>query len=194
MEAVAHCRNHPEAIDGLRPCSRCNDFLCGDCLVDISGHLVCANCKSEELLDVRSGVGGQSRLEFATTSRRFGALILDNLPLSTATRLLGAWLLGKGILYPTIFGPLQIATLLVFMTYEAVMLQWRGQTLGKMAVRIKVVAMDGTDISIGQAWWRAFLRGILAYLIIVDYIPAYLTRERTCVHDLLARTRVVNVD
>jgi hypothetical protein len=37
------------------------------------------------------------------------------------------------------------------------------------------------------------MRQVLAScLSIFDYIPAFFTKERTCLHDLVANTRVVN--
>jgi len=35
-------------------------------------------------------------------------------------------------------------------------------------------------------------RAILGFLYIVDYIPAFFTKEKTTLHDLVAKTRVVN--
>src|ERR1043166_3448578 len=81
----------------------------------------------------------------------------------------------------------------LYIAYEALMLGARGQTLGKMAMKIKVVRPDGTAISKGQAWGRSFMRQILAScLSIFNYLPAFFTKERTCLHDLVANTRVVN--
>jgi uncharacterized RDD family membrane protein YckC len=73
------------------------------------------------------------------------------------------------------------------------MLQRRGQTLGKMALRIKVVTPDGGDISPGQAWGRAVLKLALGTCMGIDYLPALFTRERTCLHDMIVKTRVVRV-
>lgn len=73
------------------------------------------------------------------------------------------------------------------------MLSWRGQTFGKMAMRVKVVRADGSDISRGQAWGRSAVRTVmLSVLAILNYLPGLLTKERTCVHDMAAKTRVIN--
>jgi uncharacterized RDD family membrane protein YckC len=77
--------------------------------------------------------------------------------------------------------------------YEGWMLHARGQTLGKMAVGVKVVTPEGHDISTGQAWGRTALKIVLAGCVGITYIPAFLTRERTTLHDMMARTRVVRV-
>ena len=44
--------------------------------------------------------------------------------------------------------------------YEGLMLSSRGQTLGKMAVGIKVVTPEGQEIGAGQAWSRALVRQV----------------------------------
>jgi len=61
-----------------------------------------------------------------------------------------------------------------------------------MALKVKVVRPDGTPITGGQAWGRALSRALLGFLYLVDYIPAFFTKEKTTLHDLIARTRVVN--
>jgi uncharacterized RDD family membrane protein YckC len=69
-----------------------------------------------------------------------------------------------------------------------------GQTFGKMALGIKVVTPEGNEISAKQAWGRAAMRmaiGFVCYL--VDYIPAFFDREKKCLHDMVASTRVVRI-
>jgi len=77
-------------------------------------------------------------------------------------------------------------------SYQALMLAARGQTLGKIALRVKVVNADGTDITASQAWGREVSRALLGLLCIVDYIPLFFTNEKTAIHDMAAKTRVVN--
>ena len=77
--------------------------------------------------------------------------------------------------------------------YHGAMLAARGQTLGKMALGIRVVNADGAPLSTGQAWGRAVLQQVFAScLSFLDYLPAFLTPERTCIHDMAAKTRVIN--
>ena len=70
------CRNHVDVSAGVRRCSRCGGTFCGDCLVDISGKPYCATCKTEQLLDVRSGVD-VGVLDYASVPRRFVAQMID---------------------------------------------------------------------------------------------------------------------
>jgi uncharacterized RDD family membrane protein YckC len=188
------CRNHIDVSQGIRRCARCGAPFCSDCLVDISGKPYCATCKTEQILDVRSGVE-RGVLDLASIGRRFGASFVDGLLMwipialmiavvgfasATSARVNGVW--NFWFLVPT----------LVAVSYQALMLAARGQTLGKMALKVKVVNTDGSPITSGQAWGREITRAVLGFLYIVDYIPAFFTKEKTTLHDLAAKTRVVN--
>jgi len=188
------CRNHIDVSEGIRRCARCGVPFCNDCLVDISGKPFCATCKTEQLLDVRSGVE-RGVLDFASIGRRFGASFVDGLLMwipiaimiaivgfasATNARVNGAW--NFWFLVPSV----------VAVTYQALMLSARGQTLGKMALKVKVVSADGSELTTGQAWGREITRAVLGFLYIVDYLPALFTKEKTTLHDLAAKTRVVN--
>jgi uncharacterized RDD family membrane protein YckC len=179
------CANHAEVEEALRPCARCGRDFCGDCTILIRGRVICADCKDDELRDRLSGVGAEG--ELADIRVRAVAWLIDWVifyALGWALRLL-----------PIVGLVAQLITWANFIVYEALMLAHGGQTLGKMAVRIRVVHADGTPLSKGRAWLRAGMRGVFpSILALVDYVPGALTLERTCVHDLVARTRVVKAD
>jgi uncharacterized RDD family membrane protein YckC len=83
-----------------------------------------------------------------------------------------------------------------FILYEGLMLSSRGQTLGKMAMGIKVVTPEGQDIGVGQAWARVLTRHVLNMIswigILINYLPA-LGKERAATHDRIAKTRVIKI-
>lgn len=189
------CRNHPDIIEGLRHCSRCGHPYCHNCLVTMNDRLYCATCKVEQLRDVQSGVD-RTRLNYAGAGKRFGALIIDRLIVVLPPYALFIILLltGGNDPNPLIF-ILLIPVFLGMPFYEALMLQNKnGQTLGKMALKIRVVRVDGSPLSAGQCWGRAFLRLALESCIsIIDYIPAFFTDEKTTLHDMGASTRVVEL-
>src|SRR5436305_7391281 len=76
-EVAMICRNHVDVSEGVRRCSRCGTPFCRDCLVEIGGAPYCAMCKTEQLLDVRSGVSGP--LDLATIGKRFLAVLVDGI-------------------------------------------------------------------------------------------------------------------
>jgi uncharacterized RDD family membrane protein YckC len=193
------CRNHVDVSEGVQPCTRCGNAFCGDCVVMIHGRPYCATCKGEKLLDVQSGTDG-GRLPLATIGRRFAALWIDRMMIvggGVALIIAGAFL--SKSTDSDWFGALMIAGIgvifLGYILYEALMLSHRGQTVGKMALKIRVVRPDGTPITTGQAWGRSLLRGVMVHVLsLLNYIPALATKEKTCVHDLVANTRVISVD
>jgi uncharacterized RDD family membrane protein YckC len=192
---VPSCPNHPDVVEGLRFCSRCGRIFCPDCLVAIRGNTYCATCKAEQLLDLTSGVD-QFTLDLAGIGRRFAAYLIDLMvlwvPLIVIGIVITVAVAGKDF-NPIWIQPAALLAIVLWVVYEALMLASRGQTLGKMAMKIKVIRADGAELSSGQAWGRAFMRQVLAScLSIFDYVPAFFTKERTCLHDLVANTRVVN--
>ena len=201
---MSACLNHPHVTEDVRPCSRCGNPYCPNCLVEIEGRPYCTTCKTQHLLDVRSGVDA-TRLDYAGPGRRFLALLVDGL----ITGIPG-WIIIMVFLRDTFqemaaatspamaqfFNPTFYVLGLLGVVYHALMLAAKGQTLGKMAVKIKVVRADGGDISAGQAWGRELLRFVLGVIPCIgplaDYLTAFFTNEKTTIHDLGAKTRVIN--
>jgi len=181
------CRNHVDVSEGVRRCSRCGSTFCGDCLVDIAGKPYCATCKTEQLLDVRSGVTGP--LDIAPIGRRIWAYLLDVLILYIINLGIGfafglAMQGGKAQALGCVSA---LLSLVVTIGYDAILVASNGQTFGKRALKIKVVAENGENVTTGQAWGRA-----LAKLIPFAQFVALFNNERKGIHDMLAHTRVVN--
>jgi uncharacterized RDD family membrane protein YckC len=65
-------------------------------------------------------------------------------------------------------------------------------TLGKLALAIKVITLDGGRIG----FWRATLRTIAKYLsaaiLMIGFIMAGLTRRKQALHDYIAGTLVID--
>ena len=201
------CVNHPNVLVGVVHCSRCERAFCRNCVVALRGQYYCAGCKLDHVRDIQSGTEA-GRLELASVARRFGAMWVDSLlvalvlvpPLVAIVGLDGMFGAGAGrpaspessFLVTGAWGLFMIAGVVLAIVYEGLMLQSRGRTLGKMAVGIKVVTPEGGDISARQAWGRAVVRQVFfSYCAAVNYLPALFTRERTAVHDLACKTRVV---
>ncbi|HSE06071.1 MAG TPA: RDD family protein, partial [Methylomirabilota bacterium] len=72
-----------------------------------------------------------------------------------------------------------------------IFLHWaRGQTLGKMALRIRVVDLAGGPLSFGQAALRHVASWLSALLLCIGYLFAAFRADKRALHDLVARTRV----
>jgi uncharacterized RDD family membrane protein YckC len=156
--------------------------------VTFQGASLCEPCRAERgLAQSTPRPKGESR--FATVPRRFVAILLDALILSFVFVVLGLGLgvvgLGDADLLRILFGGVAVA-------YEAYfMAGGTGQTPGKKVLGVRVVAADGSTLTTGQSWGRSAAKLLSGALWCLGYVPALFTRERTTLHDLIARTRVV---
>ena len=194
------CVNHPDVIADLSVCSRCGKEFCGDCVITLQGKTICAGCKGERVQDIKSGSVLED-LDMAGRGARLGSAIIDGLVMMALILpplfAYGAFSVTTGKTVATDASEVVLITvfpLLIGVLYEALMLTWRGQTLGKMAVKIKVVRPDGSDISGGQAWGRAVSRTLMGATRILGFIDVLMifSKPRTTLHDRIAKTRVIN--
>lgn len=66
-----------------------------------------------------------------------------------------------------------------------------GGTLGKMAVSIKVVDLNGNRVSFGRASGRYFSRIITNMTMLIGYIIAGFTDKKQALHDMIASCLVI---
>lgn len=87
--------------------------------------------------------------------------------------------------------PLMAFLLLVKLSYFAAFTAVGGQTIGKMATRIRVVTADDTAIDASLAVKRT-LAGLASVASLgIGFLPALVGPERRALHDRLTRTRVI---
>src|SRR5450432_3836516 len=146
-----NCTNHPAVAEGVTSCVRCNNPFCADCLVRFEGRPFCTGCKAEQLADIRSGVN-RSGEQLAGIGRRFAAIFLDScitqIPLAALfPAAVGMTAIMSAAARPRWQSLITVGLLVVPILYEGAMLQWRGQTIGKMALGIKVLQAGGQRIS-----------------------------------------------
>lgn len=76
--------------------------------------------------------------------------------------------------------------------YFAIMESSKAQaSVGKMALGIKVVDMEGNRITFGKALLRAIGRLISSAIMYIGYIMAAFTEKKQALHDIIANTLVV---
>jgi uncharacterized RDD family membrane protein YckC len=66
-----------------------------------------------------------------------------------------------------------------------------GQSIGKMAVGIKVTTQDDSSVPIGRAALRTLAYLASALPLGAGFLPGILTADRLALHDRLAHTRVI---
>jgi len=198
----ATCVNHASVMVGIVRCRRCQRTFCRNCVVALRGQYYCAQCKGQQVRDIQSGTEA-GVLELASIGRRFAALWVDSIlvmvvvfPVAFALGLGMAGVAGNAQAESAAMGGLMliitIGAAALVTVYEGLMLSARGQTLGKMAVGIKVVTPEGRDIGGGQAWGRAIVRQVFfSYFALINYLPALFTKQKVAIHDLACKTRVV---
>jgi uncharacterized RDD family membrane protein YckC len=68
-----------------------------------------------------------------------------------------------------------------------------GQTLGKMALGMKVVRTDGSPLGYGGAFVRWIGSVLSALILMIGYMMAGLRSDKRALHDLIAGTRVTYI-
>ena len=66
-----------------------------------------------------------------------------------------------------------------------------GQSIGKMALGIKVIAEDDGSVPIGRATVRTLAYLVSALPLGAGFLPGVMSADRLALHDRLAHTRVV---
>ena len=89
--------------------------------------------------------------------------------------------------------PLVVFLGLMKVAYVAVFTAMGGQTIGKMAMHIRVVSTDNRTLS-GAAALRRTLASLVSVVTAgLGYLPGLVGRDRRAIHDRLAGSRVITV-
>lgn len=71
---------------------------------------------------------------------------------------------------------------------------YSGQTPGKMALGLKVVRLDDTQVSYGQAFIRETIGKFISGIVLgIGYLMVALRSDKRGLHDLMADTRVIKI-
>ena len=81
-------------------------------------------------------------------------------------------------------------TLVFAALYVTLLHSATGQTIGKMAVRARVVLVDGEPVPVGASLLRFFGYFVSCATLGFGYLMAGLRRDKRALHDLIAGTRV----
>ncbi|PYM25579.1 MAG: hypothetical protein DMD78_06250 [Candidatus Rokuibacteriota bacterium] len=87
-------------------------------------------------------------------------------------------------------GSVLFFTLLFTIVYTTTLHTLAGQTLGKSLVGVRVVAADGTLLTIGPALLRHLAYALSAIPFGFGFLMAGLRRDKRALHDLIAGSRV----
>lgn len=168
--------------------------------------MYCSNCgnliEGNQAFCGRCGASVAAGHEYAGYWRRYGALMLDYL-LIYIVFLVGLFVVMIGVIGASVNSNGGSATGLLFLLYFpvffvlailyfALMESSRTQgSLGKMAVGMKVVDMEGNRISFGKAIVRQIGKIISVLIIGIGFFMCGFTEKRQGLHDMIAGTLVV---
>ena len=190
------CTNHPAVVEGIQVCERCSKPFCRNCLIVFQGRKLCGVCKNERIRALQSGAA-EGSLQLASIGRRWGAMTLDGFLSGTVAVIVvvGAALMANaaGVNDGLLGNLVSVLVYVGMIAYDALLVQFFGQTLGKKWLGIKVVNPDGSDVSAGQAWGRAAAKVLLNLCMGIGYLLAIGDAEKRTLHDRLAKTRVIRL-
>ena len=135
--------------------------------------------------------------EYASLGRRFAAALIDSLILSPVAIVILSLpaLLGSSELVSSLA---LLLTLAFYFWYFCHFYARSGQTPGKKAVGIQVVAVDGSLLSGGRAFWRTvvyIIETLLFYILIgyLGFLWMIWDKNKQTWHDKAARSYVIRV-
>ena len=175
-------------------CTVCRGIFPPDQVIRYGEQYVCGTCKPRFVQGLREGtIFAADALSYASFGKRFLAKILDFLIGNVIGILVG--LGGAAILPRTLsaYFSLNLLSFIIGVGYPVFFNGRWGQTLGKMAMRIKIVTPEGSPIGYMRALGRLFAEILSGCLIAVGYLMVLWEPERRALHDRIAGTRVINV-
>lgn len=128
-------------------------------------------------------------VEYAGFWNRVGAIMIDGIILAIPLKLL-EYLVGnssQGII-------ILIALIDIIVRWLYFVLQESSSsraTIGKKALGIKVIDMNGEQLSFGRATGRHFGKIISSIILFIGFVMAGFTEKKQALHDIMAKTLVI---
>lgn len=94
----------------------------------------------------------------------------------------------------SMFAPITIATAITFYAYFILMTKFQGQTLGKMVFGLKVIDLEGKQLSWGTVIFREWIGRFISVTILIGYLIAAFLPKKQGLHDLFVDTSVIHVN
>lgn len=155
----------------------------------------------ESIAEVRARTAARLKaqsgpLEVSTGGRRIAAVAIDHALLSAVdvtvvylTVRMAELPMSSWVELPLV--PLIVFLMVVKLSYFCVFTAVGGQTIGKMAMRIRVVTAEGGPLDAAASAVRSLAGTLSAASFGIGYLPALLGAQHRAIHDRLTRTRVV---
>jgi len=133
----------------------------------------------------RGGSAPTSTMAYAGFGKRLLAVILDGIILSLPA-------VGLGFAFSFGSSGGSGPNILLAIVYEALLIAlWNGQTIGKLAMGIRVVTADGQPVPVGMAFARAGMKIVSGAALGLGYLWMLWDPNKQTWHDKVAKTYVV---
>jgi len=196
VSATAPTESATEAV-----CAECGKLFPIDETIRFGNVRVCAGCKPVFLQKLQEGAPIKTgELNYARFGTRFAAYLLDVI-LLYAFNMAMDLIVGLGARQAAGTAPAELIPLQLFMVafqlvvavcYEGLMVGKYGGTLGKLALKIKVVTADGGRVSYARAFGRYFAKMLSSFTCAIGFIiAAFDNPQKRALHDYICSTRVV---
>jgi uncharacterized RDD family membrane protein YckC/DNA-directed RNA polymerase subunit RPC12/RpoP len=183
---------------GRNYCAECGRSFPASEMVHYGNSYVCPSCKPVFFQRIQEGApAATGAMRYAGFWIRFGAAFIDGILLnlsSLVVGLIGGAISSAGDAGAVAGGSLLAVYYLAMLAYGPFMHGKYGATLGKMAVKIKVVRADGAPISYGLAVGRSFAKLLSGIILYIGFIVAGFDQEKRALHDHICNTRVIYKD
>ncbi|MBI3354079.1 MAG: RDD family protein [Nitrospirae bacterium] len=84
-------------------------------------------------------------------------------------------------------------TIFIGMAYSVFFVGWRGQTLGKMALKLKIIQTNGEEMTYGKAFLRWIGYSISGLTLGIGYLMVAFSKQKQGLHDKIAGTYVIRL-
>lgn len=141
----------------------------------------------------------------ASRGKRLGGVLIDML---ASTALTVPLMLAAGVMQQTFFeqqmtigqqAAFFVAGWIIFLALNGYLLSKKGQTIGKVVVKTRIVDMNGNVPNLGKLFvLRYLVPGLVVQLPIIGGVAAgvnalfIFSKEQRCIHDYIAGTWVVD--
>lgn len=197
------------AADGTEVCAVSGKRYPRREMINFEGKWISAEHRDEFFQRQREGVVQPGEFVYGNFWPRFGAKFIDGIILGVVGVLvnvvLGVVLLGNANYYTGLIAAAgtskgfqfqvisNIVGVLLGVGYAWFFLSRYSATPGKMALGLKVVRPDGSQLSTGRIIGRHFAEWLSGLILLIGYIMAASDPERRALHDRICDTRVIKV-
>lgn len=121
---------------------------------------------------------------------RFVAILIDGFVVG-AVFAFPFRLYGRGRVFAVIAAFAMLLYVAAWFVYFILMTGYKGQTLGKMVMRLKVYNQDFTKVTLATAAAREFSKILSALILFIGFIMAGFDERKQALHDKIANTYVI---